>query len=240
MNRFRILEWDSSFFGIPVAAIHPDRLSPDQLGEVVTLLKREKIRLAYWASDPDDDASQRAARDCRGLMVDRKITYVVDTGRAAPAADRPTWAVEEYDGLFPSDELENLAVQAGNYSRFRVDPRIPEGKFVEMYKTWIRKSVDRQIAEVVLVVRHLGKIVGMVTVGEKNGRGDIGLIAVDDGMRGKQVGAALVFAAQAWAFGKGCASAQVVTQSTNVAACRLYEKCGYRIDRIEHVYHFWL
>jgi dTDP-4-amino-4,6-dideoxy-D-galactose acyltransferase len=240
LDRFRILEWDTGFFGITISRILPDRLSTGDLEETLSRMKENKVRLAYWASDPDDDESQRAARYCRGLMVDRKITYVADTRRTPLPADRPAWVVEEYDGILSGDDLEDLAVQAGRYSRFRVDPRIPESKFVELYKTWVRKSVDKRIAEAVLVVRQSGKIVGMVTVGEKNGRGDIGLIAVDDAMRGKRVGAALVIAAQAWALGKGWNTAQVVTQGENVAACRLYERFGYTIDHTRNVYHFWI
>jgi dTDP-4-amino-4,6-dideoxy-D-galactose acyltransferase len=239
-NRFRILEWDSRFFGMSVAAILPEILGHEDLAEVMALLEENGVRLAYWASDPGDGKSQRAAIDCRGTLVDRKITYVTSAGESPLPAGGPAWPVETYNESFTNSDLENLAVQAGRYSRFRVDPRIPEEKFVEMYKTWIRKSVDRQIADAVLVVRHMDRIVGMVTVGEKNGRGDIGLIAVDDGMRGKQVGAALVFAAQAWAFGRGWDSAQVVTQGENVAACRLYERCGYRIEQIRNVFHFWI
>jgi dTDP-4-amino-4,6-dideoxy-D-galactose acyltransferase len=79
----------------------------------------------------------------------------------------------------------------------------------------------------------------MVPVGEKNGRGDIGLLAVDSSMRGKKLGIALVNAAQQWTIENGFTTAQVVTQGENVSACRFYEKCGYRIDKIENVYHFW-
>jgi hypothetical protein len=31
----------------------------------------------------------------------------------------------------------------------------------------------------------------------------------------------------------------VVTQGANMAACRLYEACGYYVGTIEYFYHFW-
>lgn len=80
----------------------------------------------------------------------------------------------------------------------------------------------------------------MVTVGKKGDRADVGLIAVDASMRGKKLGAALVLAAQEWALKNGYGSAQVVTQGENLAACKLYEKCGYHVDKIENIYHFWM
>ncbi|MCG6533248.1 MAG: GNAT family N-acetyltransferase, partial [Syntrophales bacterium LBB04] len=70
--------------------------------------------------------------------------------------------------------------------------------------------------------------------------GDIGLFAVDAAMRRKNLGVSLVHTAQEWAHRRGLKSAQVVTQEKNVAACRLYEKCGYRIDKVEFFYHFWI
>jgi len=136
--------------------------------------------------------------------------------------------------------LEHLAVEAGIYSRFRVDPRIPKEKCADLYSRWIRNSTNRQLADAVLVARQSGKIVGMVTVGVKNGAGDIGLIATDASVRGNKLGSALVLAAQEWARKRGLKRAQVVTQGENTAACKLYEKCGYRAARTENFYHFWI
>ena len=240
MDRFHILPWDSEFFGMPIARIIPDRLTTGDLRETVARLRDNGIRLAYWPSDPDDEESQRAAQVCGGFFADRKVTYVTDLGQRTDAPDTVEQGVEEYDGCDTCDELERLAVQAGIYSRFKLDPRIPDEKFAELYRLWIRNSVNRKIADGVLVVRRSGSIVGMVTVAEKNRRGDIGLIAVDGSMRGKNLGVALVRAAQEWSRRRGFWIAQVVTQGENAAACRLYEKCGYTVEKVEHFYHFWI
>jgi len=92
----------------------------------------------------------------------------------------------------------------------------------------------------VLVVRRADKVVGMATVGAKDGRGFIGLFAVDADMRGKNVGVSLIYAAQDWTRRMGLRFAQVVTQGENIGACKLYKKCGYRIEKIEYFYHFWI
>ena len=47
-------------------------------------------------------------------------------------------------------------------------------------------------------------------------------------------------AAHRWMQQRGAQVAQVVTQLDNRAACRLYERAGYRISRLQHFYHFWL
>jgi hypothetical protein len=43
-----------------------------------------------------------------------------------------------------------------------------------------------------------------------------------------------------WARQRGIYIGRVVTQGANHRACALYEACGYRLERAENVYHFWL
>ena len=95
------------------------------------------------------------------------------------------------------------------------------------------------MADAVLVIRESERIVGMISLGNKNGQGQIGLFAVDKGKRDKNYGQALVRTAHNWFIAKGYRIGQVVTQGDNIAACRLYEKCGYRVEKIENFYHFW-
>ncbi len=236
----QLLALDSEIFGYPVAKILPDKLTIEELAQITSQLKEDKVRLAFWASDPDDAESQRAARRFHGFLADKKVTFVIDIGQIPKRAINNGWEIEEYAETMPCSDLENLAIEVGRYSRFRVDPRIPKGTFLDMYRTWIRNSVNRQVADMVLVVRQSGRVVGMVTLGVKNGRGDIGLFAVDPVMRRKNLGVSLVFAAQEWTRRSGLRYGQVVTQGKNVAACKLYEKCGYAIDKVEYFYHFWL
>jgi dTDP-4-amino-4,6-dideoxy-D-galactose acyltransferase len=109
-----------------------------------------------------------------------------------------------------------------------------------MYKKWIENSVNKTIANKVLVVKRGQNLAGMITLGEKNGRGDIGLLAVAPEYRGQNIGTALVRAAQKDFIDAGFQFSQVVTQMANEPARLLYEKCGYSIEKIEHFYHFWL
>jgi len=240
MAQFQILDWDSAFFGMPVARVLPDKLATTELEQLIARMKAAGVALAYWASDPDDAESQQAAQACGGFLADRKTIFVTELGRDDGPAESFGWAVEAYTDAAPNSELEHLAIEAGVHSRFRADPRMPEGKFAELYRLWIRNSTNGRLADAVLVVRQSGRIVGMVTVKEENGAGDIGLIATDACVRGKKLGQALVRAAQAWTRKRGLRSARVVTQGENTAACRLYEKCGYRAAKTENFYHFWI
>ena len=240
MDRFQILEWDSEFFGIPVAQILPDTLTVGEFEQVISSMMKKNVKLAYWASNPYDEESQRAAKRFHGFLADKKVTYASTIDRTFEECGGCGWIIEEYADSALCEDLEALAVQAGIYSRFKRDPRIPEKRFVDLYLSWIRNSVNARMADAVLVARLSGKIVGMVTVGEKERCGCIGLFAVAESMRGRRLGVALVKAAQAWTRRRGLDCARVVTQQENIASCNLYEKCGYRIEKIEYFYHFWI
>jgi dTDP-4-amino-4,6-dideoxy-D-galactose acyltransferase len=197
------------------------------------------VHLVYWPSDSKDEESQIAARKLQGFLCSKQVTYVADL-KNLPRKIESSEEVETYAEKIPNLDLETLAFAAGTYSHFKIDPKFPTHLFYKLYKTWIANSTSGEIANAVLVVRRKEQIVGMITLGKKNGRGDIGLLAVSPDYRGQNIGTHLVQAAQVNFRRAGLQVSQVVTQTANKPACNLYENCGYQIEKIENFYHFWL
>jgi len=238
-NIYQHLPWDSNIFDFTVAKIIPERLTFDELKTALTDLKSQNVKLVYWASDSQNQASQQAAKQCQGFLADHKVTYLMSLANVDRNAF-PHPDVQEYAAKEPTAELEFLALQSGLYSRFKADPKIPDEIFEKIYKLWITNSTNHSVADNVLIVNKNHKMAGMITLGDKNKRGDIGLLAVHPDFRGQQIGSILIKAAQAWFAQKGYLQSQVVTQHTNEPACKLYEKCSYQIEKVENFYHFWI
>jgi dTDP-4-amino-4,6-dideoxy-D-galactose acyltransferase len=237
---FEILDWDSAFFGFKVAKISIPVLNPSELFKILEEMRRLDVSLVYWPSEDRDEKSRKAAEECGGFLADRKKTYVANfTENLKPLSDQAR-DVEFYDRNQVSSELRSLAIASGVYSRFKVDPRFPPELFRRLYYLWVEKSVQGVDGQRVLVCRSDEKITGMVTVGPQSNRAAIGLIAVDPEFSGKGIGTALVEASQNWAVQNHFRVGQVITQATNSAACALYEKCGYTVEKITRFYHFWL
>jgi len=236
---YQLLPWDTDVIGVPVAKIIPERLTAETLTQILNELRGQQVQLVYWVSDSQDLASQKAAQQMKGFLADRKITYICDLTQLKniPKIDE---SIESYPHQDPDESLLQLGYLAGLYSRFKADPNITDEQFKKVYGLWMINSTNRKIAEEVFVIKKQNKNVAMITSGEKNNRGDIGLLAVDPQFHGQQFGTNLVQAAQAWALNKRFKLGQVVTQQTNLPACALYEKCGYSIEKIENFYHFWL
>lgn len=233
---YQLLIWDTEFFGIKTGRIIPASLRENQLVSMLTEMRQKGFQLVYWSS------KHQYAYDFQsysGILVDKKVTYEINLRNINPASI-PVPKTESYSSSLPFAQLEKLAVQSGVYSRFALDNKFPHEKFTALYKAWIRKSVSGEIADEVLVIRQNNQIAGMVTLSNKNGVGDIGLIAVDKKFRGRKFGQQLVWDAQRWFIQHSCHTSRVVTQGDNLSACRLYEKCGYQKTKIEFYYHFWL
>jgi dTDP-4-amino-4,6-dideoxy-D-galactose acyltransferase len=231
------LDWDTEFFGLKVARLDDPGLVGATLAPIIAELRDQGVKLVYWSSN--QELEDGVARQLGATLVDAKTTFVADL--RDPGMTEPTKArVEAWTATAASEELEQLAIQAGEFSRFALDPRIGRERFEALYRLWIQGSVARKLATEVLVIRETDRLAGFVTVGQRGGRGEIGLIAVDADFRVRGFGRTLVRAAQRRSLIEGHTTGQVVTQGANVAACDLYVACGYAVERVEHVYHFWL
>jgi dTDP-4-amino-4,6-dideoxy-D-galactose acyltransferase len=148
--------------------------------------------------------------------------------------------VEEFPATAKSEILQTLAIQSGVYSRYRRDQHFPAGSFEAMFSIWMERSIRRELADVVLIIREHELIAGMVTIKKEQTTAKIGLFAVLNVFRRKGMGSQLMDAAYAWALQNDCTELQVVGQIENREACRFYDRKGLDITEIQHAMHLWL
>ena len=175
-----------------------------------------------------------------GILVDEKVTYVKQISKAIHATQSHSYVIAPYLLTEPDPTLISLALESGVYSRFKLDPSFPTELWEKLYIRWITRAVRKEIAWEVLVVKDAGDILGVVTLGEKEKRGVVGLLGVAPKFRGKGIGTILISAGERCFAEHGYADVQIVTQRANTAACRLYESCEYQIETIDNIFHFWL
>ncbi len=231
------LSGDSGFVECNVARITRSDFHRDDFEELLAYLKAKKFKLVYWFIDPSNQITNNIAKTSGGLLVDEKVTFLTkipkhvefDKNKLVSYINKPV-----------TKQLLSLAFQSGEYSRYRIDKHFAEDIYRQMYTIWIQRSVNREIAEEVLVYTIDGIEAGFITLGTKNNHAEIGLLAVDEKFRGKSIGKQLVNAAFAKAKDLGYLEMQVVTQKKNSNACNFYKKIGFQIDSIENIYHFWL
>lgn len=233
---FKSLDWDSSFFGISTGMITCQNLTADEIHKILEKMKIDGYRLVYYPAVHKIEAT--LLDRYKGVLADEKITFIKTLGKLS--VQNTDAHIISYDQSNVSPELLDLAWESGIYSRFNIDPHFKNNEFRQLYKIWIERSVSREIAKDVLVYMDESRIGGMITLGEKNNKGDIGLVAVAESSRGKGIGKKLMAAAENAFQDMGYHEVQVVTQGINAPAMNLYQSCGYTINERLFYYHFWL
>jgi dTDP-4-amino-4,6-dideoxy-D-galactose acyltransferase len=238
-------DWDTQCFGFPVARLTAEAADPAAVLQALTAARQRGFRLVYGWSSPALELPENVLRPFAGALTDRKVTFrrPLTPGDAPGSVAAPTGYVA---GTVPpgpaSPALVQLALCAGQHSRFRVDRRFPQSAFERLYHAWIERSARGEIAAAVLTLARAGApaaLHGMVTIAIEGKTGRIGLIAVAERARGQGLGAALLQRAHRDLADRGCTEALVTTQLDNRAACRLYEAAGYQVAGRQNVYHFW-
>lgn len=236
----RPLAWETGFLGVNVGALEIGGAASGE--DLAARLGEDEARAfdLLVITCVGDSAGLRPILERAGaVLVDTKLDYeaAVQTSPAAPeGVELVAAAVNEAD----SASLHSLALESGRYSRFRLDPRIGETRWAELYRLWIQNSLAGELADAVFAWRRAGAITGFVTVKRQNSsQARIGLIGVAAAERGTGVGTRLIAAARGWSAAQELTKLRVATQQANRAACQFYESRGFSLAARTDIYHLW-
>ena len=234
-----LLEWDTAFFGRRIARVNAQRLDPDSAVGVAAWCRAHAIDCLYLLADPSDAETIRLAEANDYYLVDIRLTLQTQL-LACPAAG--TAASAARIGAVQPDEVSALRAIAGvshRDSRFYFDANFDRALCDRLYETWIEKCCRENPAGV-LVARDGAEPVGYIACQcAAGGTGQVTLLAVAPGAQGQGLGQALVTAGLRWCWDQGARQVSVVTQGRNLPALRLYQKLGFRVERLQFWYHRW-
>lgn len=221
------LEWDSDFFGFPVAFIEVGLGYERQVKAELEKFLSAGYKLIYVFSHKPLDLS-----DYDSCLADRKRSYIL-TEPVFKEVGNHHINIENN-----AEMLYELAYQAGIHSRYRTDPHISENTFKRLYRVWIDNSVNKGFADYVLASMEHDKAVGLITAKKKHNEISIGLFATDHAYRGKGIGSKLI--QEVINIGaKENMHIEVTTQTDNIKACKFYEDKAFQVKEEEYVYHVW-
>lgn len=147
--------------------------------------------------------------------------------------------IEEFDNSkLKIDKLYNLSIQSGIYSRFKRDQFFSQVQFEELYKRWIRNSVEDESKKVLVSILNKS-IVGFVSYHTIGNKLVIELLAVDQEYRGKAIGSSLISTLKKIAQEKQLCEIEVVTQGVNLSAVKFYTKNKFKLKDTQYIFHYW-
>ena len=234
-NTIERLEWDSQFFGYSVAKVGLDDKGYDKVDVVFRQLASDNIRLTYFFIPMSETKLNNYISERGGKLVDQKTIFFKKTEGQKNFCNN----IIEYQGTEINDRLIALGLQAGLFSRFRLDINFTKNEYKRLYIEWLTKSLNKTLAINTFIAKNGPEIIGITTLGKRSGFADIGLVAVDEKFRGKGIASDLIHFAENTAFNLGFNEIKVATQLHNKGACRLYEKTNFQIESITNIYHYW-
>jgi dTDP-4-amino-4,6-dideoxy-D-galactose acyltransferase len=226
-----LLEWDTRHYGVKIARL-PEPRDADQINEGIEAAERAGVRCLVTLIDLDQTAAIVAAEAAGFRSYDVRL----ELGRAPlDGAAVATPIVATADDL---PRFEEIARVSFFDSRFYADPNFDDERAAEMYALWVRRGIDDDERLLLTTPERGGFIVCHFDTEWQIGT--IDLIAVADEARGRGIGSQLVQGAEI-AFSKaGMTRSRVVTQARNIAAQRLYQRCGYRTAAAALWLHRWI
>ncbi len=230
------LEWDSAFFGVPIARIRARRLTEALAERIDAWAAAQRIRCLYFLADVDDMPTVRIAEQHDYRLVNVQVTLEVSPNeliRAVPEAQMPDLRI-----AVPEDIPALRAIARGSFrgTRFYNDPEFCDARCEELYATWIERSVQGW-ADCVYVVGPAGAPYGFVTC-HRDGR--MGLLGVRADKRGCGYGLALCQAGIDWLVSRRPDSIRLITQGANVQMQRILQRLGASVTGTALWYHRWL
>jgi len=226
------LDWDSKFFGLTIGEVKSktNRISTQFYSnltsyDLVYIFTKKKLETIDWFP--------------QFLFSSITVNYSMDV-RANFKNEISCESIWEYTGTDYS-KLYPLAISAGVFSRFRMDPNFLIENHRKLYCKWIEESNTGIMGDIIFGYFHNSEITGLVTMSldfeRKQGR--IGLLSVDSSKRGKGIGKALIKKCHDYLLINGMHKLFVSTQEENVAANKLYRKFGFTKQESTHVTHIW-
>ena len=240
MEPCHFLDWESDYYAYRLARVDGEQMDAARCAEILAWCQREGIEGLFFLAQADDAVTNQTAAEhgfvLRGIRVTldweavERAALSLPAGltiRLAQAADVP--ALEAIaDGAYPT-------------SRYCSDPHFPAATSAAMYTTWIRISFTEQFADAVFVAERGGEILGFSTcdVDLPAHEGSIPLVGIAEKARGQGIGTHLMHYIQDWFVQQQIKHVIVVADGANIAALRLYEKCGFRTRQVQLWYHKW-
>ena len=220
------LVWDSTFFGYKVGKV---ALADN---EVLSANWSDAFNYKLIYIFSNKQISNAQINNVTAQLVDVKLLL----GRPVVIGKQQDECIFTLTQL--SDDLIDLAIQSGWYSRFKLDNKFKNREFERMYTTWVTSSIERDDVVVFGYISNQ-QLVGFISISTKNNAADIGLIAVDEAQRGMHIGSKLIAMADVYAQQNNLTQVTVNTQQENSSALKFYTKNGFDILNRTYIYHLW-
>ncbi len=241
MKIVELLEWDSNYFGFPVAQIQSRTLSQNHLDEVLHFCKKYDVRLLQFKCDAHHRESIILAEQGKFHFVDVRLTLSQKLFKSNEfTINMPPDLIFRKGEISDIPALKSIVTDLYTQSRYYFDTNFPRNDVHGFYQNWIEKSVHGNFDDLVYVLCQNDIPIGCCSVLYKtNEIASIGLFGIDPSFGGKGFGKILIDKVLLSLSNEGIKTVSVATQGRNYIAQKLYQSAGFCNEKMEIYYHKW-
>lgn len=221
--------WLSDIFGYPAW-----RIDRDATGEPLSALRAASPLFAYAKLKVEYISEVSQLADAGFRVVDTALTF--DGVISGSPGDSVRFAVPE-----DSKAVSRIAGSAFRFSRFHLDPLVPNGIADTIKSAWAANYFEGKRGDGMVVAERNGCVAGFLQL-MWSARDSlvIDLIGVDSAWQRQGIGRDMILYAARYGTGDGRVPAgmTVGTQAANAPSVRLYESLGFRLTSAQYVMHF--
>ena len=240
VNLITKLDWDTNFWGFPVAYLSSKYLTDNILLRIEKVIKRDNIKLIEYLCNCHDSKSVKFAEKNGFHFTDIRLSF-----------EKPL--NEKYDFKLPNNitfdraknsdmqELIEFSKDLYKDSRYFFDDNFDRDRVSEFYQTWIERAVLGQFDDACYCLYENGTPFGFCTIKYNVlNTASIGLFGLSKKYQGKGLAKTLLYLIFNMLREKDVHAVFVVTQGRNYAAQKLYQSVGFSTKATELWYHKWL
>ncbi len=239
-NLIKRLEWDSQFWGFPVAYMACRYLTDSIVFRTSRFIKANDIRVVKYLCNCHDNRSVKKATEEGFLFADIRLTFEKGLDEKSSVDLAPGMKL----GLAKDADISGLREIAKvlyKDSRYYFDENFDKQKVSEFYQGWVEKAVQGQYDDECLCLYDKKTPLGFCTLRYHPSKvADIGLIGFSNKSQGKGLGRKMLCFVFNRLIDKGIKKVCVVTQGRNYIAQRFYQRAGFITKTTELWYHKWI
>lgn len=218
-----LLSWDSEFFGRRMGALTGPITSAEAVSAELAAAARDGFTYVVCRPPVEDAPAIRALEQAGFYLTDVGVTWSSSAADYLARWPAPDGGIRHAT----ADDVPKLSAEAMTLfrrSRFYGDPFFSVAEADRLHAAWLANSVSGQAADAVLIDPDAGFVTCKLT---KDGNGEVALIGVWEGSRGRGAGRDLMTAAVTWFTTRGVATVRVKTQVKNLRAMNFYHRLGF-------------
>jgi dTDP-4-amino-4,6-dideoxy-D-galactose acyltransferase len=230
------LTWDSTLFQRKIGALIIASQKPSQIKSAVDRAKKGGFQYLLCKLKSQDTQLIKLLESLGFYLTDIGVTFALEPEKFMFKNTDKYTAIQKSVTVAARQDIPVLKKMIGSLfteSRFYNDPFFSKKDGDKLYQTWIGNSVIGEVADIVFNIPGSGFITC-----RKSGKysGEIVLIGIRKGLRGKGYGKALVGQAMQWFINQNITTVSVRTQLKNISALNFYLHLGFSIKGYDIIF----